>query len=62
MEKSINFENKYKVIDIQNEAPDFIKQIKTLIEKLGGQIRINNRENNKEGVFFSFSLAKFHAL
>lgn len=36
--------------------------IKTLIEKLGGQIRINNRENNKEGVFFSFSLAKFHAL
>ncbi|MAU72607.1 MAG: histidine kinase [Pseudozobellia sp.] len=32
--------------------------VKTIIEKLGGQIRIDHRPNGEKGIFFHFSLAK----
>ena len=32
--------------------------IKALIDKLGGEITIGNRKDNKEGVYFNFTLSK----
>lgn len=48
---------KLNTVDITNTGIG-LTTIKTLIEKLGGEISLGKRKNNKEGVFFKFSLAK----